>query len=362
MPTNDSIDQIKMLNSNINEVYASVSSARTAEERKVQWAHDLDWNLLRCFLVIAEQASLSRAAVVLRRSQPAVSAALKRLEQQLGLQLAIRSATKFELTAAGQTLFEECAEIFNEVANLHHLLEERGGRMVGSLQLTLASYIVSDLVDAALAVFYRAHPRVTFDISIAPSAKVVEALVNHSTNIGICLASVKHPDLDYLLLYREHFSFFCGRGHRLYGRKDLRVEDLEGEPAVSFRVFTYSDWVQTISALNKQANLAVPMVAVSDNLEEIRRLLVNGIGIGALPIHVMEKDVQEGLLWPLPPYEKGPFIDVHLVTNPASRLSRPETAFVEALQAEVADKPLSERTYPRRPQGGRDAAAVRDMG
>lgn len=348
MPPNDSIDQIRRLYVFINEVYAGVSAERAADHRKNQRAHDLDWNLLRCFLVIAEQRSLSRAAVVLRRSQPAVSAALKRLELQLGQPLAVRSATRFELTAAGQTLFEECAEIFNEIANLHHLLDERGGRMVGSLHISLASYIVSDLIDGALAAFYREHPRVTFDISIVPSAKVVEDLINHATNIGICLASVKHPNLEYLLLYREHFSFFCGRGHHLYGREGLTIKDLEGEPAVSFRVFTYSDWVQTISALNKQANLAVPMVAVSDNLEEIRRLLINGIGIGALPIHVMEKDVKDGLLWPLPPYENAPSIDVHLVTNPASRLSRPETAFVEELHRQVADKPLSERTYPRR--------------
>jgi len=311
-----------------------------------QLAQQLDWNLLRAFLAIAEQGSISRAATALHRSQPAVSAALKRLEQQIGMTLALRTATSFRLTEPGRMLSRECQEIFNTIAQMPRLLDGDGDSLVGTMAIRMASHIVSDLVDSTLAEFHRRYPRVTLDISISPSSEIVEHTLSRAVKVGICLASVQHPDLRYQHLYREHFGFFCGRSHRLYGRSGLTLKDLEGEAAVSFRVFTFSDWVQTIGALNKRANLAVPMVGISDHLEEIRRMILVGTGIGALPIHVMERDERDGLLWRLPPYDDAPAIDVHLVTNPKTQLGRIEAAFVHLLTTAAQAKPLAERTYP----------------
>jgi DNA-binding transcriptional LysR family regulator len=309
-------------------------------------AHQLDWNLLRAFLTIAEHGSISRAADALHRSQPAVSAALKRLEQQIGTTLATRTATTFRLTEPGQILLRECQEIFNTIAQMPRLLDGGGDSLVGTMAIRMASHIVSDLIDSTITEFHRRYPRVTLDISISPSSQIVEDALNRSVKVGIGLASVQHPDLRYQHLYREHFGFFCGPSHRLFGRTGLTLKDLEGEKAVSFRVFTFSDWVQTIGALNKRANLAVPMVGISDHLEEVRRMILAGMGIGALPIHVMERDVRDGLLWQLPPYDDAPAIDVHLVTNPKTQLGRIESAFVHLLTSTVQSKPLDERSYP----------------
>lgn len=56
-----------------------------------------------------------------------------------------------------------------------------------------------------------------------------------------------------------------------------------------------------------------------------------GLGIGPLPIHVAEREVRDGLLWRLPPYDDPPAIDIFLVTNPRARLTRTEQAFIDTL-------------------------------
>jgi DNA-binding transcriptional LysR family regulator len=331
-----------------------------AASRAGALAQHLDWNLLRTFHGIAQQGSISRAAEALHRSQPAISSALKRLEAQVGARLATRTATAFRLTEAGQILFRECQAIFNTIAEMPRLLDGGGEAVVGTMALRMASHIVSPLVDETIAEFHRRYPRVTLDISISPSAAIIEDTLNRSVKVGVCLASVQHPELRYQHLYREHFGFFCGRSHRLFGKDGLTLKDLEGEAAVSFRVFTFSDWVQTIGALNKRANLAVPMVGISDHLEEIRRMVLAGIGIGALPIHVMERDVRDGLLWQLPPHDDAPAIDVHLVTNPKVQLGRIEAAFVHLLATAAQSRTLAERTYaapPTRPARRRRATS-----
>jgi len=70
-----------------------------------------------------------------------------------------------------------------------------------------------------------------------------------------------------------------------------------------------------------------------------------GLGIGPLPVHVIERDVRDGLLWRLPPYEDPPAVDIYLVTNPRKRLNQAETLFIEALMSKIANQPMSERTY-----------------
>ena len=78
----------------------------------------LDWNLLRTFIVIVQERSITRAANRLLLSQPAVSAALKRLEDRLGAQLIERGGSNFRVTEAGRVLFRQCLELYGEVAQL----------------------------------------------------------------------------------------------------------------------------------------------------------------------------------------------------------------------------------------------------
>ena len=72
-------------------------------------ARDLDWNLLRVFLALAEAGSVTGAASLLGLKQPSVSQALKRLEDRVGTRLAERSP--FALTPAGERLMHEAVEV-----------------------------------------------------------------------------------------------------------------------------------------------------------------------------------------------------------------------------------------------------------
>ena len=74
-------------------------------------------------------------------------------------------------------------------------------------------------------------------------------------------------------------------------------------------------------------------------------MIIAGLGIGPLPIHVVERDVKDGLLWRLPPYEEPPAIDIYLVRNLKARLNSAETEFTRMLSEKVENTPLAERTY-----------------
>ena len=311
-----------------------------------KFAFQLDWNLLRTFLIIAEEGSITGAAHRLLRGQPSVSLALQRLETKLGCRLIDRGHGTFRLTAAGWKLHSECAEMFAGVTRLPELTQEAVQQVSGEINIMLASHVVTPLLDDQLTAMSKAHPKVQFNIRIETSARVVHNVRERRASFGICLVHRQIPDLEYHHMYREFFGFYCGPSHPLFGQKQLSLSDLRPYPAVSFDTDDLNDALRPVALLRSEWELDDDVVGRSSQLEEVRRMIHCGLGIGSLPIHVVERDVEQGLLWRLPPYKDPPKVDIYLVLNPRKRLNRAEEIFLTGLQQRVNATPLKERTYP----------------
>ena len=319
---------------------------RTNTQTPDRFVSNLDWNLLRTFVVIVEEGSITRAAARLLRGQPAISLALQRLEDEIGTRLIERGRGLFELTAAGRALYRECDDIYAGVARLPDLTTLAQSEISGQVTIVLASHVITPLLDDLLSRTYRAHPRISYRIRTTTSANVANQVHEKIGSFGICLVNRRHRDLDYHHLYREFFGFFCGPSHPLFGRSDLDIDALKGLDAVSFETDDLNDALRPVALLRQQNDLDQRIVGMSSHLEEVRRMIQCGIGIGALPIHVVERDVRDGLLWRLPPYESPPAVDIFLVTNPRKRLNRAEALLIESLKSRIETLPLSRRTYP----------------
>ncbi|MDF3155618.1 LysR family transcriptional regulator [Mesorhizobium sp. XAP10] len=306
---------------------------------------DLDWNLLRTFVVIAEVKGITRAAERLNLKQPSVSNALRRLEDRVGRRLVERDATRFELTEVGRLLYEQSVEVFGTISQLPLLMRGISDDVTGHVMIATASHVVSPLFDQALSEFHSNYPHASITISVAASTEVAKQVRERRASFGICLVSQRDPALEYAMVYREFFGFFCGPQHRLYGQTGLTLTDLRGEPSVSFQTDHISDALRPVALLRSEARLNADVVGVSSSLEEVRRMIVAGLGIGPLPLHVARRDVADGMLWRLPPYDAPPAIDIFLLVNPDKVMNRAEKALLSGLQMLIADTPLEDRIY-----------------
>ncbi len=314
-----------------------------------RFANDLDWNLLRTFMVIAEEGSITRAANQLLRGQPAVSSALKRLEESMGNRLIERGRGDFRLTAAGLSLYRECIDLYGDVARLKDITNLASQKVSGEVSIHLASHVITPLLDDLMSNTYATHPDVTYVIKTATSALVAQQVQEKTASFGLCLVNRRLPELDYQVIYREFFGLFCGPRHPLFGRKNLRMGDLQGLDAVSFETDDLNDALRPVALLRRQYELDQRIIGQSSHLEEVRRMILCGIGIGPLPVHVVEQDVKKGLLWRLPPYKNPPAVDIYLVTNPKKRLNRAEGFIVKSLKNSIKDTPMEQRTYQGEP-------------
>jgi DNA-binding transcriptional LysR family regulator len=312
-------------------------------DRRFPW--DLDWNLLRTFMVIVEQGGITPAADVLGRKQPTVSNALQRLERHLERRLIERKPNFFQVTAAGERLYHECVDVFGTVSRLPNLVGETEEEITGHVSIGLASHVISPLLDDLLEQFCRRHPKVDFSMSVAESQEVVNSLLQKRMTLGFCLAEKLDSRLDFRVFYRQFFGFFCGPRHRLFGCRDVPLADLEGEPYVSFQTDHQGGALRAVAKMRAEAGLNNGLKGVSSSLQEVRRMIIAGMGIGPLPVHVVRRDLEDGLLWQLPPYVDLPPVDLYFITNPRARKNRAETAFLGHLLNALETTDMESRTY-----------------
>lgn len=312
-------------------------------EQRFPW--NLDWNLLRTFMVVVEQQGVSKAADFLGLKQPTISSALKRLEDTTGHRLIDRKPNRFAVTRAGEKLYDECATIFGAVCELPALLGTEQNETTGHIGIVMASHVVSPHFDEALESFSRQHPKVTFSIAVAESSEVVTRIRRNQASFGVCLLNTQPDKLEARVLFREFFGLYCGPRHRLFGQQKIRLADLRGEPSVSFQTEIEGGPLASVARLRERARLSSSLRGISSNLPEVRRMIIANVGIGALPIHVAERDVQLGSLWQLPPYSDPPAVDIFLLTNPKKRMNEAEKLFVGRLHELTRTRSLTERTY-----------------
>ncbi|MGQ3488271.1 LysR family transcriptional regulator [Roseovarius pacificus] len=306
---------------------------------------ELDWNLLRSFVVLAQSRSVTEAAHKLRLTQPSVSTALKRLEDRVGRRLIDRKPGHFELTEAGQVLYREAVDIQGSILRLSTLMREMTDEVTGHVRIALASHVICPLFDQVLAEFHAEHPHATLSIDVLSSAEAVNSVSARFSSFAVCLVHQRNPKLEYLRIYREFFGLFCGPPHPLFGREGLVRADLAGHSAVSFETDRLQDALKPVTLMRAEADMGELVVGTSSHLEEVRRMIIAGLGIGPLPLHVAKRDVQDGVMWQLPPYQNAPAIDVHVVWNPKASLNRAEQSLLNRLLETIEATPMENRTY-----------------
>jgi DNA-binding transcriptional LysR family regulator len=303
----------------------------------------LDWNLLRTYLVIVQEGSVSRAAARLHLTQPAVSQALKRLEEQLDCGLIIRRGPRFALTEAGEEVARIASDLYGNVSRLGAALERSTETVVGKVRMLTISRIQSRCYDDFLADFHRRFPRVELEIDVMRSSDIISSLLQKTATLGLALCRIPQPKLEQRVLLQQRYAFFCGRRHPLFGRSDLSLADLQGENFVSFTSDQIGGSLSPLTIFRDQQGFTGRIVASSPSLEEIRRLVGAGYGIGCLPQHVVADDVAAGELWRLPPGEGVADVDVHLLWHREQRMTQAETALLEGFQHLLATTEVAAR-------------------
>ncbi|WFE89852.1 LysR family transcriptional regulator [Roseibium porphyridii] len=293
---------------------------------------ELNWNLLRTFFAIAEERSITKAAARLGLRQPSVSSSLQKLEAQLGCQLVFRDSRSFELTLRGEKVYQECKEIFLSTERIHSLVRDATDEEQGELNYHIISNLTSPLLDELFRLYHQRYPSVMFRGKVQNSQDILESILKGNVSIGICLLPKPVVNLPSVRLFREEFKVFCGAEHAYFGQSPISLRDLRREPFISFSCATDASGLEPMTDLRNRAKIGQRTTGESTNFEEVRRMIVAGLGIGILPYPAVKDDVENGVLWPIEIADEAIGADVYLVHASEQDLKPSETKFVELVK------------------------------
>ena len=243
---------------------------------------------LRTFVIVAEEGNFTRAGMRVHASQPAVSAHIKALEEELGVRLFVRVARGVELTPAGAELVQDAIEILAAANTLEARAVTLGGEVTGQISLGLCADPEYLRVIPLLNRIGEEFPRLNLKLAQSPSGAVLSEIRSGDMDAGFIFSGNPYGDLDAIKLADPTYC--------IMGAAKLR-EKLEKAGAEELSAYTWV--VATSNSPLRELQLKmfnefgiVPAQIINVNSEELMRpLVVEGKALG-----VMRDDEADNLL------------------------------------------------------------------
>jgi DNA-binding transcriptional LysR family regulator len=192
---------------------------------------------LRYFYNVAKSRSFVRGARLSHVTPPAVSKAIKKLEEELGTPLLVRTTRHTSLTQTGEVLFEECQQVFDAVERLERALETTRDTIAGPLRVGALEVFSVELLPVALCRLLERFPNIVpSSFELLPQA-MDEALLHGSLDVGFTLGSGTARGLTTTTIGTTPGRLVCGAGHPLYGIGRITRKGLREHPFVVPRFF-----------------------------------------------------------------------------------------------------------------------------
>ncbi|MEO7761233.1 MAG: LysR substrate-binding domain-containing protein [Casimicrobiaceae bacterium] len=236
---------------------------------------------LKYIVAVATERHFGRAAERSFVSQPSLSAAVKNLEGELGVQIFERAKGEVLITPIGEAIVAQARRTLDEAERLK--VVARGGidPLEGPLRLgvihTVAPYLLPDLV----AALRHSAPKMPLDIEENTTANLDEMLKGGLLDAAIVAQPFGGTGIDVMPLYSETFRVIVRAKHRWARRQTIAADELVEENLLLLNVgHCFRD--QVLDACREFAR--VPAAGKQGNsLETIRNMVMSGMGISVLP-------------------------------------------------------------------------------
>lgn len=251
----------------------------------------MDLAALQVFQMVANERSYSRAAEKLFRTQPAVSIAMRKLEDWVGQPLFVRGSGARTLTDAGVLLLEYAERMLGMREEIRKGLRELRGLERGQVSLGVNESSIHALLPA-LDRYRRLHPGVQIRVHRVFSRDVPRELLNHQLDIGVISYVPEERELTTAEFYRDALVLVVWPGHPLAKRRDVDVTALGEETFVAHIV--ESPYRQRVVQMFAKHKTPLRMDVELPTIESIKRFVEMKKGVAIVPRMCVEGELARG--------------------------------------------------------------------
>jgi DNA-binding transcriptional LysR family regulator len=315
----------------------------------------MDFDQLTTFIEIAKLGSFSRAGQKLFRSQPAVSAQVRQLEQEYGEKLFDRGRKSVRLTSAGETLFEYAVRMVNMRAESLRAVADKATTPRGVLALGANEATCLYVLPEIFAEYHRLYPSVQISIYRNFSHKVLQKVEDGSVDVGIVTLPAKSPSLKFHPIFRDRVMLMVNPRNPLAKLKTVRMKDIAEQPLI----FPRTGYTRQL--LDKHFRPYKPQLQITMELTSvgmIKCFVAAGLGVSLISASFARNEVRAGEVKLIPIADVELWRELGIVYRRDRTLPRSSAAFIALVRQRAAENPDLEIVQPRKVARGGEPATI----
>ncbi len=289
---------------------------------------DMDLRLLRVFKAVVDCGGMAAAELELNIGTSTVSRHIKDLEARLGLTLCRRGRAGFSLTPEGEKIYAQTTQLLAATDAFRTGVDEIHQRMGGALQIAVFDKTASNPachIAQAIALFVREAPDVALNLHVGTLTAIERGVLDGTFHIGIIPGHRSSDLLEYVPLFAEAMSLYCGAHHPLFNQPTAQL-NWDGLRAHRFAGLGYHSPNMEVTQRQRLARQATGF-----DQESIATFILSGVFLGFLPDHYARNFVQSGHMRAIESNVLRYDCEFLAITRRSPQPSRATRAFVDCL-------------------------------
>jgi len=299
----------------------------------------MDLDQLHTFLEIVRLKSFSKAAETCFRTQPAISAQVRQLEQELNTALFDRLGTRIALTPAGRIFAEYAEQILELRRRAGDAINELERVPRGALMIAANEATCMYVLPKVFSEYAQQFPNVQLLVDRQYGGKVVQAVMENMADFGFTQLPVQERKLQVVKIHTDEIKLITPAGHPLAEKRAIAAQDLVGHPLLLPKTGA------TRTRLNAWLELVEDIIQVTmelDSTEMIKRFVMAGLGISFVAEINCREEAGSGRLAAMSLGPEPMMRQVGLVYRKDKALSRAALGFIDAVLEHAASGKTSE--------------------
>jgi DNA-binding transcriptional LysR family regulator len=254
----------------------------------------LDIRALRYFAEVVNCGGFSRASEILHVTQPAISRAVRLLEEECGIRLLIREPKTVKLTREGEVVYRHATQILRQARRLTSELTDMKSELKGVFRVGLPPLVGSTFFPDVVARFRKEYPGIELQIAEFFSSRLEQALDDGEIDIAAAMLPIDTERFVVQQFAADRLMFVVNPDHEISTHSAARILALKNQPFVTFtRDFKLCGLIEDAC----RAQGFVPsIIGRSSHLDFVLAMVASGMGVTILPRSVIERTNAEHLV------------------------------------------------------------------
>ncbi|MEL7611783.1 LysR family transcriptional regulator [Halomonas sp. ATBC28] len=236
---------------------------------------------LRVFVAVAHSRSLAEASERVHLSQPAISIALRKLEENVGGALFARTTRQLALTPEGEAFLPVAVRLLNDWNEAFEDLNDQFSKQRGKVTVAALPTLAAGLFPRVIKLFHEAYPRINLSLHDVLADQINQMVREGRADLGLSVPPSDADDLTFDPVLEDSYVVVCPCGHPLLAQSAVAWSQLAAYPFIGINRLSSSR--QDIDRIMQSVGERLDILCDARQIATVGRMVAAGLGISVLP-------------------------------------------------------------------------------